>query len=363
MNHDQNVLKILSGRTVFGNLRSRESNRVEFKQSFNKANTAMYAKTMASYANNSGGYIIFGIQDTPRKVIGLKNDNFENMKQEQFTEAVNALFSPAIEWEMGIVVINEKITKDNGLSEIEAKKIGWIYTYEAEIKPIIAQKDNTNEKITSGDIFYRYRARNGKIKLAEMEKIITDRITKERENLLKIMELIRKSGTANIGIVNYKDGKLSTPYGVDITFERKLVAQVLKKAKFIKEGSFNETDGMPVIKVTGNIDLAEEVLVPEGNPDDTHPYIQRQLAERLEIGKQDLYALIWYFKMKESRKYHLEITVSKSSKTHKFSNFALEFLREKVRELSSNEIEFNRIRTAYKNRNRQEEKINEQTKI
>ena len=58
-----------------------KSNRVEFKQSFNKANTAMYAKTMASYANNSGGYIIFGIQDTPRKVIGLKNDNFENMKQ------------------------------------------------------------------------------------------------------------------------------------------------------------------------------------------------------------------------------------------------------------------------------------------
>ncbi len=67
--------------------------------------------------------------------------------------------------------------------------------------------------------------------------------------------------------------------------------------------------------------------------------------------------------MKESRKYHLEITVSKSSKTHKFSNFALEFLREKVRELSSNEIEFNRIRTAYKNRNRQEEKINEQTEV
>lgn len=361
MNHDQNVLKILSGRTSSGNLRSRESNRVEFKQSFNKANTAMYAKTMASYANNSGGYIIFGIQDTPRKVIGLKNDNFENMKQEQFTEAVNALFSPAIEWETGMVVINEEIT-NNGLIGTEVKKIGWIYAYEAEIKPIIAQKDNASEKITSGDIFYRYRARNGKIKLAEMEKIIADRISKERESLLKIMELIRKSGTTNIGIVNYKDGKLSTPYGVDVTFERKLVAQVLKKAKFIKEGSFNETDGMPVIKVSGKIDLAEEVPVPEGNPDDTHPYIQRQLAEKLGISKQDLYALIWYFKMKESRKYHLEITVSKSGKTHKFSNFALEFLRAKVRELSSNEIEFNRIRTAYKNR-KQLEANNEQTEV
>ena len=68
---------------------------------------------------------------------------------------------------------------------------------------------------------------------------------------------------------------------VDVAFDRRLVTQVLKKAKFIKEGSFNETDGIPVIKVTGNIDLAEEVPVPEGNPDETHPYIQRQLAEKL----------------------------------------------------------------------------------
>ena len=86
--------------------------------------------------------------------------------------------------------------------------------------------------------------------------------------------------------------------------------------------------------------MAEEVPVPEGNPDDTHPYIQKQMAENLEISTQDLYALIWYFKMKESKKYHLEITVSKSSKTHKFSNFALEFLREKLSELAGNEAEF-----------------------
>ena len=77
MEHDQEVMKILARRTASGTLRSRESNTVEFKQSFNKGNTPAYAKTMAAYANNSGGYIIFGIMDAPRNIIGLKNDNFD----------------------------------------------------------------------------------------------------------------------------------------------------------------------------------------------------------------------------------------------------------------------------------------------
>lgn len=358
MDYDQEVRKILDGRTSSGTIRSRESNTVEFKQSFNKGSVAAYAKTMAAYANNSGGYIIFGVTDSPRKIVGLKNDNFENLKQEVFTDFINSHFSPAIEWEMGVIDLNEEKEDDSGAIVTEQKKIGWIYTIESEMKPVIAQKDNSGENITAGDVFYRYRARNGIIRPAEMERIIADRINRERENLLRVFEVIRKSGTANLGIVNYSNGKFSTPYGVDVAFDRKLVTQVLKKAKFIKEGCFNETDGIPVIKVTGNIDLAEEVPVPEGNPDDTHPYIQKQMAQILKISTYDLYALIWYFKMKESKKYHLEITVSESSKTHKFSNFALEFLKEKLKELSVNAAEFEKIRMEYKNRNKQEEKAN-----
>ena len=98
--------------------------------------------------------------------------------------------------------------------------------------------------------------------------------------------------------------------------------------------------------------MAEEVPVPEGNPDETHPYIQRQLAEKLNISTQDLYALIWYYKMKEAKKYHLEITVSRSSVTHKFSEFAFQFLQEKLKELEQNPEDFDKIRAAYRNRNR-----------
>lgn len=346
MNHDEKVKSIVSSFSSTGSLKSRESNTVEFKEAFNKGNTAKYAKTMAAFSNNRGGYIIFGVKDNPRTVVGLSNSNFDNLNQEQFTEAINSLFAPAVEWECGIIEVNVPISSE----EYEVKKIGWIYCEEALEKPIIAQKANEGEKIASGDVYYRYRARTQKIKYAEMARIIEERSKKERESLLKLIEVIRKSDTANLGIVNYSNGKFSTPYGVDVSFERKLVAQVLKKAKFIKEGSFNETDGIPVIKVTGNIDLAEEVPVPEGNPDDTHPYIQKQLAAELGISTQDLYALIWYYKMKEAKKYHLEITTSRKGKIHKFSGFALQFLKEKLQELETKPDEFNKIRNAYKKR-------------
>ena len=352
MNHEETVRKILSSRNATGTLKSRESNTVEFKESFNKNSTAKYAKTMAAYSNNRGGYIIFGVKDNPRTIVGLKNDNFENMSQEQFSEAINSLFAPAMEWDCGTFTID--IPSPDDADGMQTVKIGWLYTAEAKYKPIIAQKPNDGEKINSGDVYYRYRARSEKIKFAEMSRIMEERIAKEREGLLKLFEVIRENKTANLGIVNYSNGKISTPYGVDVSFDRKLVTQVLKKAKFIKEGSFNETDGIPVIKVTGSIDLAEEVPVPEGNPDETHPYIQRQLAEKLNIGTQDLYALIWYYKMKEAKKYHLEITVSRSSVTHKFSEFAFQFLKEKLAELKEKPEEFETIRVAYRNRNKKQ---------
>ncbi len=355
--HEGYVRKILSAVNASGYLKSRESNTVEFKESFNKGNTAKYAKSMAAYANNRGGYIVFGVKDSPREIIGLKNNNFENLNQEAFTDAVNSLFAPSLEWECGAFVhqIETTIINTDGEAEtkVEERRIGWLYTEEAEYKPVIAQKADNSERIASGDVYYRYRARSEKIKYAEMSRIIEEQVAKERERLLKLFEVIRKSGTAKLGIINYGNGKFSTPYGVDVAFDRKLVTQVLKKAKFIKEGSFNETDGIPVIKVTGNIDLAEEVPVPELDPDKGYPYIQKDLFEKLGIRRQDLYALVFYYKMKEAKRYSIGVTTSRSGQqSFKFSEFALQFLEEKLGELKDNKAEFDRIRMAFNNRNK-----------
>lgn len=352
VNHEDKINLIFSSFSAGGTLKSRESSTVEFKEAFNKGSISKYAKTMAAYANNRGGYIIFGVTDNPRSVVGLRNSRFEDMKQEELTESLNALFSPAMEWECGIQLVDILEIGDNGEQRVVSKKIGWIYTEEAVYKPIIAQKSNSSEKISSGDVFYRYRARTQKIGFAEMVKIIEERMTKEREGLLRLLEVIRKSETTNLGIVNYANGRISTPYDIDVAIDRRLITEVLKKAKFIKEGSFREAEGAPVLKVTGNIDLAEEVPVPEGNPDETHPYIQKQLAEKLGISPQEVYALVWYFKMKEHRKFHIQVTTSRTSKTHKFSNHAVQFLEEKLKDFVENPDEFEKIKQEYRNRDK-----------
>lgn len=185
-----------------------------------------------------------------------------------------------------------------------------------------------------------------------MKRIIDERSKKEREQILKLMETIRKSDTTNLGIVNYNNGRFSTPYGADITVEKKLVLQVLRKAKYIKSGCFEE-NGTPVLKVTGNIDLAEEVPVPDIEPDVQYPYIQKQLAKSLSISSHELYALIWYYKMKNQKKFHMEISTSLTgkNKTHKFSDIALQFLAEKLNEHKNDPNWLKSIQEKYNQRN------------
>lgn len=338
MNHEEYIRKLVNNVDKNGRLKSRERNDLEYKESFGLNSSIMYAKTMAAFANNQGGYLLFGIKDNLRNVIGV-NPGFSNFQQEKFTETLNSLFSPEILWETGVV-------------EFSNFNIGYIYTYEALEKPIIALKNESNGKINSGDVFYRYRARSEKIKFPEMKRIIDERSKKEREQILKLMETIRKSDTTNLGIVNYNNGRFSTPYGADITVEKKLVLQVLRKAKYIKSGCFEE-NGTPVLKVTGNIDLAEEVPVPDIEPDVQYPYIQKQLAKSLSISSHELYALIWYYKMKNQKKFHMEISTSLTgkNKTHKFSDIALQFLAEKLNEHKNDPNWLKSIQEKYNQRN------------
>ena len=340
MNHEEYIRKIISDVDKQGRVKARERNDLEYKESFGFISWAKYAKSMAAFANNHGGYILFGIKNNPREIKGV-NAAFSDFKQEKFTESLNSLFSPELLWDTGVV-------------EFDSFSIGYIYTYEALDKPVMALKVESSEKIGSGDIFYRYRARSEKIKYPEMRRIIELRANQERERILKLMETIRKSDTTNLGIVNYANGRFSTPYGADVTVDKRLVLQVLRKAKYIKSGSFDENGGTPVLKVTGSIDLSEEVPVPDIDPNIQYPYIQKELADNLGVKPNVVYALIWFFKMKGQKKYHLEITASGKSnaKFHKFSDVALQFLAEQLNSHKDNPAWLTEIQDSYRQRNR-----------
>ncbi|MHB8231895.1 MAG: AlbA family DNA-binding domain-containing protein [bacterium] len=211
---------------------SRESGWLEFKESFNWSSKDEYAKTMAAFANNNGGYIVFGVKDRPKEITGLKNNNFDDCDEAKISGYINGSFSPEIIFEKFVV-------------QVRSKNIGILFTHKAKYKPIICTK-NTNV-IKESDIYYRYGGRSEKIKYPEFKLIIEQVLEEERKRWWEHFEKISKIGTINAAILDLNNGEISGHAGT-LVIDKKLIP----KLKFIKEGIFRE-GGRPVLKLIGDV--------------------------------------------------------------------------------------------------------------
>lgn len=174
-------LKELIDRNRRGNsLSLRESDTIEFKKSFSLGNLAEYITIMASFANKKGGYLVFGITDSPRKIIGIDRQKFDNLEQEKVTNLLLEYFDPEIRWETGLVTIN-------------SKTIGFLYTYESDTKPIICRK-NYGNILKSGEIYFRYRAQTRLIRYPELKKIIDNIREKQDREWINTLSKIARIG-------------------------------------------------------------------------------------------------------------------------------------------------------------------------
>ena len=135
--------------SILNRIIARESGSLEFKESFNWLSKDKYAKSMAAFANNKGGCIVFGIKDLPRELVGLQSTNFETTDEAKITTYLNDVFSPEIIFEKFVV-------------EVRSKNIGILYTHQAKNKPVVCSKNDSDLK--ESDIYYRYNAKSESIK-------------------------------------------------------------------------------------------------------------------------------------------------------------------------------------------------------
>ena len=91
-----------------------------------------------------GGYILFGIGDKPRRLLGLNDKSlsqFEELKVEDFTKALLDYFSHEIKW-------------DHCTFEFHGMSFGVIYVYPLMRKPCICKKhydaQNHNPRFNRG---------------------------------------------------------------------------------------------------------------------------------------------------------------------------------------------------------------------
>src|ERR1700730_15219876 len=178
-----------------GQLYHRESRTLEFKEAYNFAGLADYFRDVGAFANNAGGYLVFGVTNAPRKPCGLTEesaDMFERIDEAKISEFLNEIFVPSINWERAAI-------------HYKGKTFGAFYVHESSEKPIVAKKDE-GDVIRNGEIYYRYAGRTEKILFAELNAIIQKRLDQANQHWIDLMSKIAKIGPANAAILDTDKG-------------------------------------------------------------------------------------------------------------------------------------------------------------
>lgn len=278
-----------------GTLYHRENSTLEFKEQFNFAGLAEYLRDFAAFANNNGGYLIFGVKDFPRTLIGMSDkaiQQFNKIDPQKITGGILEHFSTEINYEFDNITINNKT-------------FGVFYIYELNKKPVIAKKD-AGDIIKNGDIHYRYGGRTDRIRYAELEAIIGERIEqsdKEWRNFLKSSANIEPSKTHILSSQSTMIGKDNNIIYID--------SDTAEKINFLKKGEFREKAGEKAIMLIGEAKMMETRTIEkevEKSLIELYPYTCRDLEKEIYkinplIKQGDIYAIIKDNNLKYKKEY------------------------------------------------------------
>lgn len=255
-----------------GNLFHRESKDLEFKEQFNFSELAEYYRDFAAFANNSGGYIIFGVSNTPRKLVGMNNksiEQFEKIDAARIAGDLLDMYSSNIQWEQ-IQYQDAKLS------------FGVFHIYVSEQKPIIAKKNfGRNQEIKGGEIYYRYAGRTQKIQYAELNYIIDQRIKTNTEHFMSLMNKVSNIGPANAAVLDTEKGLIQKDEKNVLVIDESMIPKI----KFIREGQFEEKKGSTTLRLIGDVKPINAVEVTKTihkRVIDQYPFSTAQLWDEIK---------------------------------------------------------------------------------
>ena len=243
-------------------VKSREGNRRDFKESFNKTKLGDYFRTMAAFANNQGGEIIFGIKDRPREIVGTNIDSV--MSPENIANALQEYFDPSIFFEMET-------------ETVDGRHLVRLAVSRADSRPVICRKTLTIKREKSGReydetvlaesaIYFRYGARSKQVRYAELNTMLQERREQELQSILQNLQIMQEVGPQRTGIVDMT--KRDAPEGETALY---LSKETAKHLNVIERGRFVEDKGAPAYTIAGRVELKEGIEVPIPDADRVLP--------------------------------------------------------------------------------------------
>ncbi len=242
-----------------GHIKNRESECLEFKESFHRPGSESFTKTsrtIAGYANGNGGYVVYGVENSPRVPIGV-DSRWRDLDPKDITTFLQNHYYPEINFELDdftIIVNSQEMT------------LGVIRIYESTYKPVICKKIDSKNILRLNAIYKRDRGKTDEIKPEDLIFLLNREREKEKEKWLNLFEKIGKVGLDNIALLNLQDGEIKGHNGNFYIDEN-----LLPSLKFINEGHFDEKEGAPTLKLIGTLEkvavqIEKPVPYPVVNP-------------------------------------------------------------------------------------------------
>jgi hypothetical protein len=218
-------------------LHASETDQIECRESFNWGNKADYARVLASFANARGGFLVFGVRDGDKEIVGIPAGKIVGRDPAEISAYLLSHLSPSLIWEKGEM-------------QIAGKTIGLMHVRRSDTRPVVCTA-NEGRDLREADIYYRYPGQTRRIRQPEIAAMFAEHAMKSQQAWAETLGRIQRAGVENIAILNAKSGLVEGAGGKFIIDE-----SLIPKIKFVTEGKFSESEGAPTLRLIGQIESA-----------------------------------------------------------------------------------------------------------
>lgn len=177
---------------------------------------------MAAFANNRGGYLVFGVKDGTGEVVGLSSDKFIEYDAARLSARIHDVVQPELDWDKSVI-------------EICGKRLGLIYVAESRLKPIVGIKDSGS--IEDGAVYFRYPGETRRIRHVDLMNLIMKREQRLSATISDQVARIAQVGPYDAAILDTSAGELEVS-GTTFLLARPLRDQINRLAR----GEYKDKD-------------------------------------------------------------------------------------------------------------------------
>ena len=223
---------------------SRESKHREYKEDFLASDLSEYSKTLAAFGNADGGYILFGVSNKPRQIVGVSHD----IDEAQWVDRLRQDFDPEIP-----IAITQYAVKGLKVFAVSCDRVVnrpvVCKRTRAKAVPGKGAKPDQIEVLREGSIDHRYAGQSRTIGYSELAQLILEREERRVKSFMDTINVIQKVGVDRTGILKMSE-ELSSIF---------MTPETAKGLALIDKGRLVQKRGAPAYVVVGNVDVANVV--------------------------------------------------------------------------------------------------------